>query len=147
MERLSSNTSEVPTVKFSAAVKGQIAALVILGGIGVGAIVTLEYLRPDKDNMPMALILVSFIASVLSYLKAEQSHLVMNNRMTEWLEKSDQAAELQGRMLAGEEQEARRVQDLTDTAAATRRIAENAATAAAEVLETAREKAEADRSS
>ena len=78
----------------------------------------------------MVLVLMGFLASLLAYLKSEQTHLVVNSRMTEWMEKADQASDAAGYQRGVADQEGSK-----------RRVIADAATAAALVLKVAEDKA------
>jgi hypothetical protein len=79
-----------------------VMALVAMVFIGVASIVMVEVLRPNQDNMVLHGLILGFLTpttmSLLSLLKANETHTIVNSRMTALLEMTQKAAFARGQL-------------------------------------------------
>lgn len=92
------------------------AAIVAVLLIGVAGVVTIAVLRPDLDPLAVSAVIFTFLTpttlSLLSYLKAQETHLAVNSRLDQFIKNASKAAEAVGKETGRKESEAR-----TDTLA------------------------------
>lgn len=78
-----------------------VLAVVAIVLISAASIVAVEWLNPDKDNSLIITAILGFItptmASIFSFLKAQETHLMVNSRLTEFMQNSEKAALARGR--------------------------------------------------
>lgn len=79
-----------------------VAYLVTIFGmtlIGVIAVITVFAFRPDKDNSTLIVAILGFVApttaALLAFLKAQETHVIVNSRMDEFKRELQNAALLQ----------------------------------------------------
>jgi hypothetical protein len=79
-----------------------VISLVVMVFIGISAIVMVEVLRPNQDNMVLHGLILGFLTpttmSLLSLLKANETHTIVNSRMTALLEMTQKAAFARGQL-------------------------------------------------
>ena len=63
-------------------------AVVIMALIGVAGVLTVFHMRPDADNTAIVATLAGFIVpttlSLLAFMKAQETHIIVNSRMDEY---------------------------------------------------------------
>lgn len=128
-----------------------LAAIVSLVALGLGTVMGILYLRPEAENTPLIMTIMGLLAptvvSTLALLKVQETndklqetHVMINSRMTELLEKTGLAAHAEGVAAGVAQEQSALIANKEATAAATQKIADDASQAAAAVLQTAREK-------
>jgi hypothetical protein len=99
-----------------------VVAVVIMAGLAIVAVAAIAVLRPDKDNSSLFLTIGGFIGpttfSLLSFLKAQDTHKSVNGRLEEFLAARGVAAHAQG-VTEGRQQGRQAADDRTDALAAT----------------------------
>jgi hypothetical protein len=130
-----------PVVSFWEVVREKALVMLGLAVLGLGSLYALEYFRPGQENTTMSGVILAVFAAVLAYLKSEQSHLIMNNRMTEWLQNADKVAESRGYAQAVSDLELKELRHTELAILRERKLVEDRARDAAEVLRVAQETA------
>lgn len=146
-------------------------ALIVLAVVGVSAFIALQYLQPDKDNVPLIMIIVSFLTSILTLLKAQEVQVqavatkeqateikslakethaeaketkhIINSRMDELIEKTKAVAEAEGFAKGAAQQIATTAAQLEATTLTAQRLIDDAKEVARQMLEDAKEAAAA----
>lgn len=87
------------------------AAIVAVLLIGVTGVVTITILRPDLDPLAVSAVIFGFLTpttlSLMSYLKAQETHLAVNSRLDQFIINAAKAAEAVGKEVGRKESEAR----------------------------------------
>lgn len=95
-------------------------AIVAVLLIGVAGVVLVTVLRPDLDPLAISAVIFGFLTpttlSLMSYLKAQETHLAVNSRLDDLIENAKKAAEAVGKEVGRKESEAR-TDDLAKQAA------------------------------
>lgn len=87
------------------------AAIVAVLLIGVTGVVIISVLRPDLDPLAVSAVIFGFLTpttlSLMSYLKAQETHLAVNSRLDEFIKNAAAAALAAGQEAGRKESEAR----------------------------------------
>lgn len=87
------------------------AAIVAVLLIGVSGVVLITILRPDLDPLAVSAVIFGFLTpttlSLMSYLKAQETHLAVNSRLDQFISSASKAAEAVGKEAGRKESEAR----------------------------------------
>lgn len=85
-----------------------IVAVLLIGVVGV---VLVTVLRPDLDPLAISAVIFGFLTpttlSLMSYLKAQETHLAVNSRLDDLIDNAKKAAEAVGKEAGRKESEAR----------------------------------------
>lgn len=86
-------------------------AIVAVLLIGVAGVVVISVLRPDLDPLAVSAVIFGFLTpstlSLMSYLKAQETHLAVNSRLEEFIRNATKAAQAVGQEAGRKESEAR----------------------------------------
>lgn len=130
-----------PAIGFLEVVRARFFVLVLLVVLGIMAAFALEYLRPEKDNIPMAGVFVTLLLGAMAYLTSERTHLIVNKRMTQWMRAADKVSQASGHARAMEEMTSMRTKMIEEAMQAIAIVEEKASISAAKLLAVAEEKA------
>lgn len=87
------------------------AAIVAVLLIGVVGVVLVTVFRPDLDPLAISAVIFGFLTpttlSLMSYLKAQETHLAVNSRLDQLIINASKAAEAVGKEVGRKESEAR----------------------------------------
>lgn len=79
-----------------------VVAIIGMSTLGVAFIALISAMRPDVDNTLLIGTVLGFLApsllALVTLLKMNQLHVLVNSRLTQLLEKTELAAELSGRV-------------------------------------------------
>lgn len=120
-----------------------IIVLVLFVLMGLCSVFLLLYLRPTQDNLPILSSMFAFLALLVSGMfallnkKVDDTHHLVNSRMTELLAKTEEVSEGLGYNKALREAEIERVNLVNMAQSRADQILDHAATQAKEILATA----------
>ncbi len=81
--------------------KAYIVAVVLIVLIAIASIVSIDIVNPDKDNTLIIAAILGFItptiASIFSFIKAQETHLMVNSRLSQFMENAEIAATAKGK--------------------------------------------------
>lgn len=73
-----------------------VIAIVAMAGLGVGGVVLITLLRPDKDNAVLIAAVLGFLAptlmGLLAFMKSQETKLLVNGRLDAMVENAKTAA-------------------------------------------------------
>jgi ABC-type transport system involved in multi-copper enzyme maturation permease subunit len=75
--------------------------ILIILFLGIGGVFGLEYLRPEKDNLAVDMAIFGFLTSAGTWIKVNESHTLINSRMTDLVAKTDSSARAEEQVKAG----------------------------------------------
>lgn len=77
-----------------------VVAVLVMSLLGVGAIIGITLMRPDKDNTTVIASLVGFLApttmALLAFMKSQETHKAVNGRMDKFIKAAVAFAYTQG---------------------------------------------------
>jgi hypothetical protein len=80
--------------------KPYITAVVIMAFAAIAGVVTVQVLRPELDNTNIIIEIFGFATAIttgiISTMKSQETHVAVNHRLDEWMEKSEALALARG---------------------------------------------------